>query len=207
MKNFFGLLVRLAGCLLIACSASESWAAEVKSKAESEREYLHFGNMGGLMPNLDPRDLKDPDSEGSRHIVKYCGQCHNVPGPSMHTREEWSLVFWRMIWRMQMMRAQFKNFLVPTYAESHVMFSYLSANAIQAISASDVPTQNEGAKDYLKICMQCHRLPAPTQHEPKDWHKVVNRMRSHMKNMGKVVPSPDEADRIVKFLKSQAVTP
>ncbi|MBF0126375.1 MAG: cytochrome c [Magnetococcales bacterium] len=197
VTTLFGL-----GMLVFGTLDGMTAETKAKPKAEPEQGFLHFGNMGGLLPTLEAGDLKDSDSPGAKGVLKYCGQCHNPPGPGMHTREEWNQVFWRMIWRMQIMRAQFKDFLVPTYAESHAMFSYMTANSIQAISAGDVALQVDGAKEFSRICMQCHRLPSPGQHEGKDWREVVLRMRNHMKSMGKVMPSNEEVDRIVAFLKS-----
>ncbi|MBF0437611.1 MAG: hypothetical protein HQL93_00675 [Magnetococcales bacterium] len=206
MKTSNGLFAGLIGTFMIALGATIGDAAEekAKSKARPAQEYLHFGNMGGLLPDLGSDDLKDAQSPGAQGVLKYCGQCHNVPGPGLHTREEWNQIFWRMIWRMQVMRGQFEKFLVPNYEESHTMFSYLTANAIQAVTAGDVP-QVEGAKEFLKICIQCHRLPSPIQHEAKDWREVVLRMKTHMKSMSRVSPTPEETDRIVSYLKSQSV--
>ncbi|MBF0627923.1 MAG: hypothetical protein HQL91_06860 [Magnetococcales bacterium] len=176
----------------------------MKSTPESSQEFLHFGNMGGLLPTLAATDLKDAESPGAKLVYRFCGQCHSVPGPGMHTHEEWNQVFWRMIWRMQVMRAQFKDFHVPTYGESQVMFSYVTGHALQAINTGDVAPDAEGAKEFLKICMQCHRLPDPAQHEARDWREVVVRMKSHMKNMSRTIPGQEETDRIVSFLKARA---
>ncbi len=183
--------------------ADEGAVVAVKAQKEAAQEFLHFGNMGGLLPTLTQSDMIDPNSPGAHGVFDFCSQCHNPPGPGMHTKEEWNNVFWRMVWRMQVMKAQFQQFRVPTYAQSHQMYSYLATNAMQAISASDVPANVTGGKEYLKICIQCHRLPSPAKHDAKDWPIIVKRMMGHIKNMGRVMPSKEESERIIEFLKSQ----
>ncbi|MBF0295665.1 MAG: hypothetical protein HQL96_10800 [Magnetococcales bacterium] len=191
--------------LLLAWPSAGMRAAEPAAPPEDSRELFHFGNMGGLLPTLEANELKDAESPGAKAVYKYCSQCHNPPGPGMHTVEEWNRIFWNMIWRMQVMRGQFKTFQAPTYAESHQMQAYLSANALRAINAGDVQADAPGAKEFLKYCMQCHRLPAPDQHEATDWREVVQRMKQHMQKMSKHIPSHDDTDRIVTFLKSRKV--
>ncbi|MBF0136563.1 MAG: hypothetical protein H7833_15915 [Magnetococcus sp. DMHC-1] len=206
MSQLRCLLVGFAACFLVAFASERAVAADASPTPEPvpEQEYLHFGNMGGLLPSLDLGDIKDSESPGAKASLKYCGQCHNHPGPGMHTHEEWNQVFWRMMWRMQIMRAQFKNFLVPHYGESQIMFAYFVANSLKSIKANEVPMQEAGAVDFVKICNQCHQLPSPAQHEVKDWREVVQRMKNHMKSMGRVYPTQEESDRIIAFLKSQS---
>ncbi|MBF0152822.1 MAG: hypothetical protein HQL64_03660 [Magnetococcales bacterium] len=207
MKTCHDLLAKFIGCLLVVSSTFDCVAEEVKPKStpDSEQEYLHFGDMGGLLPTLKENAYKDANSPGARMVVKYCGQCHNAPGPGMHTAEEWNQIFWRMIWRMQIMKVHFKSFVAPTYGESHTMFSYLTSNALQGISAGDVILQVDGAGEFIKNCAQCHRLPSPTQHEARDWKGVVDRMSGYAKNMNKALISPQEMGKVVTFLMSRGV--
>lgn len=211
MKKYHGLCATVVGFLVAFLLIADGMAEPVKSKGKGAeqggQEFLHFGNMGGMLPTLEPSDLKAADSEGAQLVLKFCSQCHNAPGPGMHTVEEWNQVFWKMIWRMQIMKPQFASFMVPTYAQSHVMYSYLSGNALQAISSGDIVTTTDGAMEFVRICSQCHRLPSPTIHEAKDWRDVVHRMQRHMKSMGRVYPSSEVVDRIVAFLKLRGVKP
>jgi len=168
------------------------------------QQFLHFGNMGGLLPTLEIDDLPDSESNGAKMTFFYCRQCHNVPGPGMHTVEEWSHVFWKMYWRMHLMNAQFKNFKVPKYDEGQVMYEYLKQNAMHSVKAADVDTAATGAKEYMRTCMQCHQLPNPQMHVKKQWPEVVKRMRRHMKSMSKITPSKTDMNAIIQYLKEHA---
>lgn len=60
--------------------------------------------MGDVLPpEIDPALLPDSQSQGALLLVRYCSQCHNLPGPGSHTAEEWPAVEERMNLRMQMM--------------------------------------------------------------------------------------------------------
>lgn len=193
----------LTGVLLslVLMVAAFSAAAE---KPTEKREFLHFGNMGGLMPDLKASDLPDPSSQGAEYLQTFCNQCHNMPGPGMRTQEEWSRIYWVMYWRMHLMNSQYSNFLVPTYGQGKVLFAYLMNNAMNSVRLSLVRQDVEGAPDYSRTCMQCHQLPNPKQHTAAEWPAVVKRMKRHMRSMGKIVPSDEEAGRIVMYLSNAA---
>lgn len=60
--------------------------------------------MGDVLPPvIDQSLLPDPQSEGAKLLSHVCSQCHNFPGPGMHTASEWSAVVARMYRREQMM--------------------------------------------------------------------------------------------------------
>jgi len=61
-----------------------------------------------LPPGIEPGDLPDSSSNGAKLLSQYCTQCHEMPGPGMHTTEEWPRVVDRMNQRMQMMGGQSK---------------------------------------------------------------------------------------------------
>lgn len=55
------------------------------------------GMMGGaLPPGTDPALLPEPRSEGARLLGRFCTQCHDLPGPGLHTAGEWPRVVERM---------------------------------------------------------------------------------------------------------------
>lgn len=204
MKTKIGL-VFAAGLMLHILSASTVKAEESKKKqAEPARRILQFGNMGGLLPTIAPEDLPDSDSQGARLMSKYCNQCHNLPGPGMHTLREWSKIYWVMYWRMIQTKKNYSNFEAPDYNDGKIMFAYLSQNALKEIRFGDINTSKEGGVEFQSICTQCHQPPAPTQHRKKDWRGVVNRMKGHMASMGKHILTSDEANRIVHYLKSES---
>lgn len=168
--------------LVNLCMLASGVGAEEKA---NKAKLLHFGNMGGLMPNLKQSDLPDPESEAAELVFKLCGQCHNPPGPGLHTIKEWETVFWRMYWRMHLMNAQFEHFMVPTYAEGELMFVYLKKFAMRPATVSKVDMEKPGAKEYTTYCSQCHQLPDPQMHTSEEWPKVTSRMAKHMNTMSK----------------------
>src|SRR5512139_4352060 len=60
------------------------------------------GMMGGFPPGSDPASLPELHSEGAQLLQAYCAQCHELPGPGLHTADEWPAVVRRMNMRMQM---------------------------------------------------------------------------------------------------------
>ena len=176
-------------------------AAEKRPKAQ---QFLHFGNMGGVMPDLKATDLPEPNSEGAEYLRVFCSQCHNMPGPGMRTQKEWSRIYWDMYWRMHIMNSQFDNFLVPTYGQGDTLFKYLLRNALKPAKLTSIAQGEVGATEYGRTCIQCHQLPDPRQHTSDEWPKVVQRMKRHMHSMGKIAPSKQEEKRIVTYLSSMA---
>ncbi|MEO5378723.1 MAG: cytochrome c [Magnetococcus sp. DMHC-6] len=185
---------------------SSGWSEEEKKTVPEEPglEVFHFGNMGGLLPTLTEDMLPDSKSEGAKLIFDLCSQCHNSPGPGLHIKEDWKNIFWRMNWRMHLMNAQFKSFRVPTYAQSHIMLQYLMDHAIKPLRSNMISDKDENAQVFNKVCMQCHTLPDPAQHQADSWSATVARMKGHMQSMGRYVPSDEEIVRILTFLKANA---
>lgn len=65
-----------------------------------------------------------------------------------------------------------------------------------------------GAKLFIKTCAQCHDLPSPKMHAPREWPPVVDRMLQRLRardelNPGTEVlfmPDKEEAEHIVEYL-------
>ena len=193
--------------VLVVLSLLLSFAIKAEEKDTPGQEFLHFGNMGGLLPTLEIDDLPESDSNGAKMIMYFCSQCHNPPGPGLHTEEQWNHVYWKMYWRMHLMKAQFKSFKVPKYDEGEVMFAYLKKHAMRSVKAASIDKREEGASEYMRTCMQCHDLPRPDIHKKEDWHDVVKRLQKHMKSMSRISPSPEETLLILKYLKNRAKQP
>ena len=194
--HLFNIISILSFVLVIQVAAEEI--------TKPQQEFLHFGNMGGLLPTLEIDDLADEKSNGAKMIFYYCNQCHNAPGPGMHTKKEWRYVFWKMYWRMHLMNAQFKKFNIPTYAEGEVMYKYLQEYALHSIKAANVDKKSPGASVFMGTCMQCHNLPNPQMYTQKEWPTIVKRMRRHMKSMGKIIPSKKETQLTIEYLRQHA---
>lgn len=168
--------------------------------------------MGGqLPPGIAPQDLPDPRSEGARLLNHYCTQCHNLPGPGMHTAQEWPSVVDRMNQRMQMMGGHGMMGMMrggidaPNESELKTVVEYLQAHAQQPIDASRYSDLDTPAgQAFQNACSRCHALPDPRQHTAAEWPTVFERMTRNMQAMGKSVPEQETLAGIVAFLQSHA---
>ena len=99
MKNWWIFLACLfmATVVLSAAGASCGWAQGMMGghggmmDREGMREMMQ-NMMGDMLPPMNPDQLPDPDSKGARLLQQFCTQCHNLPGPGMHTAAEWPAV-------------------------------------------------------------------------------------------------------------------
>lgn len=150
---------------------------------------------GQLPPGIALKDLPDPKSEVARLLNHYCTQCHNLPGPGMHTEQEWPYIVDRMNQRMQMMGGNGMMGMMrvgieaPNENELKAIVEYLQAHAQQPLDVlrySDLDTPAGLA--FQGACSRCHVLPDPRQHTAAEWPAVVERMTRNMQAMGKSVP-------------------
>ncbi len=171
---------------------------------------------GRLPPGISPEDLPEPDSPGARLLVRYCSQCHNLPGPAMHTAEEWPFVVARMINRMEMMAGMrgmmgsmmmrgMMDIQAPTIQEQKKFLTYLQRHALRPASAEALgPPGTPGLALFRQTCSQCHALPDPGLHTTDEWPGVVERMQKNMDIMGKPVITDQERDELVSYLSQHA---
>ncbi|QXP89196.1 hypothetical protein [Methylococcus capsulatus] len=168
--------------------------------------------MGGaLPPGIDPALLPEPHSAGAMVLQDYCTQCHNLPGPGMHTAAEWPRVLGRMNMRMQMMgggmMGGMMGVMAPSRAELEILLAYLQKHAQQPINAAAYPDLGmQAGQAFSATCQQCHTLPDPRQHSAQEWPAVVERMRGHEAAMGKIVPDKTTTAEIIDFLRQHALT-
>jgi len=164
-----------------------------------------------LPPGIAPQDLPDPGSEGASLLNHYCTQCHNLPGPGMHTADEWPSVVDRMNRRMQMMSGRgmmgmmMGDIEAPSEHELKAIVEYLQAHAQRPMDTSrynDLDTP--AGQAFQSTCSRCHALPDPKQHTAAEWPAVVARMTRNMQAMGKSVPSNEMLKEIVAFLQKHA---
>jgi len=181
----------------------------------SMAQQNNMGMMGGkncMMGNrkpqgIDPALLPEPDSTGAGLLTRYCSQCHGVPGPGMHTANEWHKVVARMNQRMQMMsrKRMMMRIEAPDNSELEILMAYLGKNAQQTIEADKLAgADTPEGQAFQKICAQCHALPDPAQHTSNEWPAVIKRMRKNMSSMGKQLPDQTMTDKILSFLQTYA---
>jgi len=78
------------------------------------------------------------------------------------------------------------------------------------VAPGDLPEPNSrGAQLVAKFCVQCHALPAPTQHSATDWPSVARRMWLRMEwlpdSLGVQVPADAERYEILQYLMVNAL--
>jgi len=119
-------------------------------------------NMMGeqLPPGISPEKLPDPQSTGAHLLAQYCTQCHALPGPGLHTAEEWPSVVDRMNRRMRMMSGMMHGISAPSDSELKTLVTYLQQHAQKPMDKSKYTDLNTPAgKSFQAICSQCHALP------------------------------------------------
>lgn len=165
--------------------------------------------MGDVLPpGIDPAQLPAPTSKGARLLARYCMQCHNLPGPGMHTAPEWPAVVHRMNQRMQMMSGHgmmMGQVEAPSADELQSVLDYLQAHAQRPIDPTRYPELATAAgRAFQRTCARCHALPDPQQHTAKEWPAVVGRMQQNMRAMGRTVPDEQTLGEIIGFLQRHA---
>jgi len=209
------------GAAVAACLAAPI-AASAGEPASSERTILAggMGMMGGmgmhrdmmqgmmggaLPPGIAPARLPEPDSSGAHLLGQFCMQCHNLPGPGLHTAPEWPQVLGRMNMRMRMMGGMMGGMMgvaAPDPVQLEILLGYLQRHAQKPIDAAAYPDlDTPPGRAFGTTCMQCHALPDPKQHTAQEWPSVVARMRDHMTAMGKILPDETTTNEIVDFLQ------
>jgi len=154
-------------------------------------------------PGLAATNLPENDSREVVLLKKYCVQCHAIPGPGMHTQDDWPQVMGRMIQYMQAMHDfQVKN---PPYDDMLTIQGYLQKHAQVAMEKSQYPdlTSPEGTA-FLQTCSRCHSAPDPKQHTADEWVTVVQRMTHNMKVMRKKIPDQKQLAMVTEFLQRHA---
>jgi len=157
-----------------------------------------------LPPGLDPALLPDPDSDGARLLQRYCTQCHNLPGPGMHTADEWPAVLRRMEMHMSMHDRMMGGVEIPDAIETVDLLSYLQANAQEPVDPGLAALDTPSGRAFRATCSQCHALPDPVQHTAPEWPGVVARMERNMVLMRRPVPDKSILRDVVRFLQEQA---
>ena len=150
-------------------------------------------------PGVTAADLPDPTTMGAQLVGRYCGQCHNMPSPQMHSATDWPGIARRMWLRMELLPATLEV-NVPTAAERLAILEYLNTNALR-VSGSTLPP-GQGREAFAQTCSRCHALPDPRVHSREDWATVYARMERNMERM-KVPPPPrEQATDILLYLQT-----
>lgn len=218
MKNYRSRLITVLIPATIAVTLSLLPVARAPAQTMGGMRAMMQRMMGDVLPpGIDPKLLPDPGSRGAHLLERYCSQCHNLPGPGMHTAAEWPAVVSRMNGRMQMMSGGMMGggmmgegmmgVRAPSAKELDSLLAYLQQHAQKPLTA-DYPDLNSPAGHAFRAtCTRCHALPDPTQHTAAEWPAVVGRMQRNMAIMGKPAPDAATTREIVGFLQRHAREP
>jgi cytochrome c2 len=209
MKNWRIFLARLCmvAVVLSAAGASCGWAQGMMG-GEGMREMMQ-NMMGDMLPPMNAAQLPDPDSKGALLLQQFCTQCHNLPGPGLHTAAQWPPVVNRMVIRMQRMSGHGMMMMgrieAPDKQELATILGYLQTHAQKPLGTRLAPgLETAAGKAFRDFCSQCHALPDPGQHTANKWPGVVERMKGYMESMGKEVPDEKTLREILGFLQRNA---
>jgi cytochrome c5 len=180
------------------------------------------GRMCGMMDwmpqvGISAEELPERDSAPAKAYAKFCGQCHALPNPSQHSKEDWKALVERMDARMKMMGEHggmmmrrrgmmhdqmrgMMNVTAMTAEEMSAILEYLQRHSMRTIKEPEKLRIISGFAEFKRTCSQCHALPDPSLHTEDEWPDVVNRMETHhmQRGLGNI-PEKDKA-AIVTFL-------
>jgi cytochrome c2 len=196
-----GILALGVICLGIGAAAGGTDRQQVQMPM---RGMMHRMMPDLVPPGVEPKDLPDPNGRGAHLLVRYCGQCHNLPNPSMHSAGEWPAIAERMFYRMDMMSGMM-GIESPSDSDRTAIIGYLKTYAMKSVPPESLPAGGTpGAAVFRAACSQCHALPDPKSHTAGEWPGIVEKMKANMRLMRKKVISADEEKEILGYLEKHA---
>jgi cytochrome c5 len=155
-----------------------------------------------IPPGIDPALLPQPASPGAQVLQRYCTQCHNLPGPGRHTREEWPAVLTRMQTLMKVSgfyRGLLGPVAMPDETERAALAAYLDAHALQPLPPRAAALPPDGAERvYREACADCHAAPDPRAYATA-WPALLDRMDAHRVSMARPVLTTVQRRAVEQF--------
>lgn len=155
-----------------------------------------------IPPGIDPALLPERASAGAQVLQRYCTQCHNLPGPGRHTREEWPSVLTRMETLMKVShfyRGLLGPVAMPDAGERATLAAYLDAHALHPLPPRAAALPPDGAERvYRDICGDCHAAPDPRAYAAT-WPALLDRMDAHRTTMARPSLSAAQHKAVAAF--------
>ncbi len=177
---------------ILFCSGSSTageWGKGIK------RIVLPFG--------LTANQLPDPQSKGAALLASYCGQCHNLPSPKMHSTGDWPMRFEKMMDHAMLMAGTSPDVKIPVDKEKKELVSYLEKNGFRELPANSPLRGEPQVFNVIWFCSVCHAVPDPDQFPAKEWGKIVDRMNSYRKKQGREEMSNSDRKVVINFLAKE----
>ncbi len=184
----------------LACGqGTDADAPPASGRAPDRQDTLLLASAKVALPpaGVTPADLPEPGSEPARLTFRYCGGCHEVPTPQIHSAADWPRVVRRMWLRIDGLDQGY-GVPVPTAAERTAMLRYLIRHALKVTGAALPP--GPGRVRFVAVCSRCHEIPDPTAYGPEQWNAVLTRMGERMESMLRQPLSPDDESMIGQYL-------
>jgi cytochrome c5 len=154
-------------------------------------------------PGIDAALLPEQDSRGARLLQTYCTQCHNLPGPGRHTREEWPKALSRMETLMRVSsfyRGLLGPVAMPDAGERAALQDYLQDHALRPLPPRAASLPTDGAERlYREACGGCHAAPDPRAYPAASWPALLNRMDAHRITMARPPLSAAQRKAVESF--------
>jgi cytochrome c5 len=154
-------------------------------------------------PGIDPALLPEPASKGAQVLQRYCTQCHKLPGPGRHTREEWPAVLTRMEALMKVSRF-YRGLLgpvaMPDKGERAALSAYLDTYALRPLPPRAAGLPADGVERlYREACGDCHVAPDPRAYAAATWPALLERMDAHRLTMARPPLGAGQREAVVAF--------
>lgn len=212
MRSGVKLIVIVGGLLTLLGCRKEAPASDAAASGgtqgtqptglnRQDELLLAAANIALPPPGVTAADLPEPNSKGAQLVGQYCGQCHNIPTPQMHSATDWPGIARRMWLRMELLPPTL-GVKVPTAAERFAILDYLNTNALK-VSGSTLPP-GAGREAFSQVCSRCHALPDPRVHSREDWATVYARMERNMERMKVPAPTREQTTDILLYLQMVA---
>jgi cytochrome c5 len=173
--------------------------AQGSSLSQKDQLILETAKIALPPDDVKAEDLPEPSSREAGLVVRYCGQCHAFPTPTMHAAVDWPRITQRMWLRMEKLPDTLR-IEQPLLSDRVATVNYLVNNALR-VSGGALPA-GPGRQEFSAMCSRCHALPDPKAHTAEDWPSVFIRMERNMERLKVSTPSPTESQQILTYLQA-----
>ena len=179
---------------LFTCGTAVAWDENIKQVA--------------IPGGLTAATLPDAQNKGAKLFASYCGKCHSLPSPRMHSKSDWPMRFEKMMDHVRLLAGTAPGIKMPVENEKQEIVAYLQKMGFIGLAEyAPLLTEPEGFK-VAWFCSACHAVPDPiqfpakgaTQLSAKEWHLIIDRMNAYRKKQGREVMREADNKGIVNFL-------
>lgn len=190
--------------MLLAATSTDK-----KGLEENNTKDLMKSVMGSVLPlGISEENLPNPKSPGAQLLIKHCTQCHELPGPGLHSANDWPKVFERMRKRTHQLSQKERVMMAiepMSDTDAKTILTYLQKHGYKTMDQRNYPDlDTKIGKAFRTTCAQCHTLPEPSTHTQEEWREVVLRMRDIMKQLGVADPGDAEIAKVIGYLQRHA---